>query len=323
MDAETNTAQNTESLFQSDLSFLYTDVLDEIVKTCEAVLSTRSSEIDSRPVSINNVSNCLDMILSGEDVRLSLSKCDTSEIETIRKKCQGILEDRSSSFGSGVANAAKHLEEKIFSNGADVLPETCRYSCLPVCLFDAVFSITYLPEAARSILAQYCRYAGIPMFRKKGAHEEDYSTLDFLASVENAGSSEQFVKSFITSRQALPPDKTIASTIDEIVQYAQFLRSNGITTIGTFKTNMTDVIRRDFASLNEDFSTYTLKALLKMCSNSIEIGQCLRLSPALSPYFGFFLQEDEVMRALTQVTELLKQTHADITMKEVAYIIRP
>ena len=216
---------------------------------------------------------------------------------------------------------ASYLEENYPLDGVEILPDEYHYSCLPLCLLDAIFSIGVRYSSTQNVVSRYCDYVGIQKYREKGNGEEiEHSLVDMLGVFESLGSSERFAETVVMNAQLTSSRGGILKA-EAVRLCAQLLSESGIATIADFQNGMNSSIEEEFASVKGQGSGVSLRYLKMLCGKDDEAKPDRHVLRFIARFLGREPDANEAVELLGRVTDQLKSSHPAITLREVDYLI--
>lgn len=219
------------------------------------------------------------------------------------------------------SDLARYLEKNYTLDEAEILPDEYRYSCLPLCLLDAIFSIGVTYRSTQNTVTRYCGYLGIPKYREKGDESEfHHSLIDMLAVYDGLGSSARFAEEVVSNKQRTSSRGGILKA-EAAKLCAEALVKEGITTIAEFRDKMNPSIDRVFMSVKGQSSGISLMYLKMLCGKDDEAKPDRHILRFLARFIGHEPDTAEALSLLDDVTEKLKIDYPSLTTREIDYLI--
>lgn len=202
----------------------------------------------------------------------------------------------------------------------DILPEEYNYSCLPLCLLDAVFSIGVRYESTRNVVKRYCEAESIERLRQPGEPEVEHNIDALIKAIGDIG-PEAFAKEIVKNGQ-LTSSKSGILKAEAVLECAKVLKDCAIYTIEDFREKVDDSVEKKFREVKGQTSGISFSYLKMLCGDVSEIKPDRHVLRFLAGYLGYEPALDDAKTLLDRaVDELNKPSDREITPREVDYLI--
>ena len=258
----------------------------------------------------------LDLILSIES---TLPRIDTAQLRSIRDICKEntAIQDEQ----AATTRIANHLEDQYTLSSENILPQEYFYSCLPLCLLDAIYSIGVRYQSTQNVVKRYCEMTHIEEYRENDSREEINHTLDnLLEIIEEQGGPKSFAENIVKNKQRTSSKNGILKS-EAVKECASCLKSSGITTIAEFQEKLSPEIEENFREVPGQSSGISLRYLKMLCGKTDEVKPDRHVIRFLSSFLGYLPTEHEAVTTLESVIDKLNQNYPNLTMREVDYLI--
>lgn len=229
----------------------------------------------------------------------------------------GLPSDDDETVASAIAN---HLIS-CYPLGKEILPAEYNYSCLPLCLLDAVFSIGARYSSTRNVVMRYCAKQGIREYRKSNGAEIDHTIKNLLAVINHYG-PEGFATDVLENTQRTSSTNGVLKA-EAVQECASILDKNDIQTIDDFREKLTDSIAIQFRNVKGQTSGISLRYLKMLCGTTNEIKPDRHVLRFLSKYLGYEPTPEKATRLLGKVSKILDEQNLTrrVSLREIDYLI--
>ncbi len=216
------------------------------------------------------------------------------------------------------------------------IPEEYYYSCLPLCLLDAIYSIGSNYTSTKNVVKRYSDKLNIKEFRETKNGEapfiEQYKIDDFLKTndsiinhkpinengVELDGNVNNLAD-FVENHQ-LTSTKSGILKAEAAIQCALVLQEGGIQTIKDFNEKA-DLIEEDFKNVTGQQSGISFSYLKMLCGDENTIKPDRHILRFLSRTLGYDVEKEEAEKLICSAVNQLKKQYPKVTPRALDYAI--
>lgn len=200
------------------------------------------------------------------------------------------------------------------------LPDEYYYTCLPLCLIDAIFSIGAKYKSTKNAVVYFAENNGIHLDRRTGA--SDYTIDDFLARFDECNSEDfsEVAKHLFNNRQMTSTKNGIRKA-EAVKRCALVFQKHGIQTIQDFQKKMTDKIESQYKEVPGQGSGISLTYLKMLSGNDKLIKPDRHVLRFFDGNYEDKNDREQAQKIVNQVVIELKPKYPDITARKVDYMI--
>ncbi len=258
------------------------------------------------------------------EVTENLSHLDEEELQEVLMECRSFIEAKSlpaPSEEEAIEMMARHIDDRINSlgNPNDILPNEYHYSCLPLCLLDAIYSIGVRYSSTKNVVKRYCKKVGISEFADVANKPETHKIEDLLEAINN--DPEKFAKEIVENQQRTSSKNGILKA-QAVFECAKKLSDAEIQTISDFQDKCNEGVESEFKVVKGQTSGISFSYLKMLCGGKDGIKPDRHVLRFLARYLGYEPDKEDAERIIRNVVTVLDaREHEDITPREVDYLI--
>ncbi len=197
------------------------------------------------------------------------------------------------------------------------LPEEYNYSCLPLCILDAIFSIGVNYKSVENVVSRFCEKNSI---EKYGTQKQEYTISEFCRYIESIG-IDSFKNDILQNRQLTSSISGIPKA-EAVYQVADLFKNNGIETKSDFNTKLTDEIESEYKNIKGQTSGISLNYLKMLAGCDDLVKPDRHIMNFFIQEYGFDISKPcQAQTIIDDVTNELKKEFKDITQRKVDYMI--
>lgn len=204
--------------------------------------------------------------------------------------------------------------EKNFDLDNYELPEEYNYSCLPLCLMDAVFSIGANYRSTQNVINRFCDVNSLEIL--KSDTSQDCTIKEFINYIENMG-VQNFAENIIKNTQRTSSTNGILKA-EAVLECAKIFDRNSIQTINDFNTLLNADIEEEYKSVKGQGSGVSFSYLKMLCGDESVIKPDRHIIRFLNEY-GYGC--DDAQSTINAVVDELSKKHKNINARKIDYII--
>lgn len=194
------------------------------------------------------------------------------------------------------------------------LPEEYNYSCLPLCLMDAVFSIGANYKSTQNVIDRFCDVNNLEIF--KSDTSEDYTIKEFINYIENIG-VQNFAENIVKNTQRTSSTNGILKA-EAVLECAKIFDKYSIQTINDFNVLLNADIEKEYKSVKGQGSGVSLSYLKMLCGDESVIKPDRHIIRFLNEY-GYDC--GDAQKTINAVVDELAKNHKNINARKIDYII--
>ncbi|MGN1419031.1 MAG: helix-turn-helix transcriptional regulator [Acutalibacteraceae bacterium] len=199
------------------------------------------------------------------------------------------------------------------------LPEEYNYSCLPLCLIDAIFSIGVNYYSTRNTVLRYCEKVGIEPYKKSNQKKDiHYTTSDLIAEIQSSG-IEKFAAETIKNRQRTSSKNGILKA-EAVFECAKKFKEFGIETKADFNSKCNN-IETEYKSVKGQSSGISFQYLKMLCGNENILKPDRHILRFLSEFFDRNIEKEEAQQIMEDILNILQTSYPNLTIRELDYLI--
>lgn len=199
------------------------------------------------------------------------------------------------------------------------LPSEYGYSCLPLCLIDAIFSIGVTYASTRNAVSRYCRHSGlddVTMYSASGA-PEPISVGDLIEDIESKGGAEEYATNVLENRQRTSSKNGILKS-EAVLQAAEVLSRHGIQTLADFREKFEGEVEDEFLGIPGQGSGISLSYLKMLCGDESLVKPDRHIKRFLEE---LGVDPEDAQAVISSAIERLRYDYPRITARKVDYAI--
>ena len=215
---------------------------------------------------------------------------------------------------------ADYLENH-FDLASIELPKEYNYTCFPLCLLDAVFSIGANYQSTMNVVKRYCDQYTLTPFGKRDS--VNHTTVDLIKNICCSG-SEVFATDIVKNCQRTSSVNGILKA-EAVLQCADVFRKHQINTIFDFNSKLNEQIENEFRKVKGQSSGISLSYLKMLCGdeNTLKADRHVRnfLYEVLSCSFSVEEAQAVVQSCVEQLRKKTTDGYAEINVRKIDYLI--
>jgi len=204
------------------------------------------------------------------------------------------------------------------------LPEEYSYSCLPLCLIDAIYSIGVRYSATKEVVIKYCNFYNVERIRKSADLESDHTLSKLIQNIESIGSNEdgfeKFAEEIVHNRQRTS-SKNGCLKIEAVYECAKVLRSAGIETIDDFNKKMNLGIEKEYCKIKGQTSGISLAYLKMLCGRTDVIKPDRHVIRFLNRFYENEVSVSDAQSIMESIMEELGKKYKNLNLRMLDYMI--
>ena len=215
----------------------------------------------------------------------------------------------------------KELEEN-FDLDEIELPDEYRYSSLPLCLIDAIFSIGVKYSSTKNTVMRYCDYYHIQKYRDSEDYlpvEQQHILSELIKNIKEAG-TEYFAEKIVKNRQRTSSRNGILKS-KAVLECAELLSSYGIETLNDFRDKMNIEIEKEFCKVKGQTSGISLAYLKMLCGDPNTIKPDRHILRFLNSYFDEEIRIEDAQHIFNELINRLRIKYNKINARQLDYLI--
>ena len=198
------------------------------------------------------------------------------------------------------------------------LPSEYDYSCLPLCILDAVFSIGVKYKSVENVISRFCAKTGVLKYRDPST--EEYTVSAFCDYIDTTG-IEAFENDILENHQRTSSKNGI-SKAEAVWQVAELLRKNRIDTKADFNTKMNSELEKQYKEIQGQSSGISLNYLKMLAGSDDLVKPDRHIMKFLTDEYGFeIFKPCQAQPIIDEVTKILKSEFSNISQRKVDYMI--
>ena len=200
------------------------------------------------------------------------------------------------------------------------LPDEYNYTCLPLCLLDAVFSIGVTYSSTRNTVQRYCEKYGIPCYNREDRSLSAFHTIsDFIKNIESVG-TEYFATDVLENRQRTSSRNGILKA-QAVLDCAKVFQKNRIEDLQSFNDKMNSDIEKEFLKIKGQSSGISLKYLKMLCGDENNLKPDRHIVNFLDAHFSISVNKDNAGMIMKTILGELAKRYPGLKMRELDFII--
>ena len=225
-----------------------------------------------------------------------------------------------SMYNSLIEKTVGFIEKMTVEKLQEDLPDEYYYSCLPLCLIDAVFSIGACYTSTKNVVLYFAQKENIHVDRRTG--NSDYNIDSLLRSYDEFNGMDYNViaTDLFNNRQRTSSENGITKA-EAVKRCAVILKKHDIQTIETFQKKLTLEIEEEIKSIPGQHSGISLAYLKMLCGFDNNIKPDRHIMQFLGLNCN---QKDSIKQAQKVIEETvnrIKIKYPYMTERKVDYLI--
>jgi len=204
------------------------------------------------------------------------------------------------------------------------LPEEYYYTCLPLCLIDAIFSIGVTYTSTQNVVKRYCKKYELERIRKNNNEKEMHTLSDLIRNIEEYDISEtryeRYANEVLCNTQRTSSVNGILK-LQAVCECANILVENGINTIADFNELYNDNIGKKYCSVKGQSSGISLSYLKMLCGSTDTIKPDRHILRFLNEFYEEEIDVENAKDKMESIVKRLNQNYKKLNMRELDYII--
>lgn len=198
------------------------------------------------------------------------------------------------------------------------LPDEYYYTCFPLCLLDAVFSIGVRYSSTRNAVQNYCSKYAIPCYNRERI-QIMHGISDLIRNIESMGSTD-FAAIAVKNRQRTSSKNGILKA-EAVLRCAKVFQKYQIENLTDFREKMTPVIEKEYLSVKGQASGISLKYLNMLCGDEDSLKPDRHIIRFLNNYYVGTVDIGNAEQIMREVLDKLIKNHPELNMRKLDYII--
>lgn len=202
------------------------------------------------------------------------------------------------------------------------LPDEYRYSSLPLCLIDAIFSIGVKYSSTKNTVARYCDYYHIHKYRDSEDYlpvEQQHTLSELIQNIEKAG-TEYFADKIVKNKQRTSSQNGILKS-KAVLECAIILSSHSIETLNDFRDKMNIEIEKEFCKGKGQKSGISLAYLKMLCGDPNTIKPDRHILRFLDRCFDEEIHTEDAQQIFIELIQRLRIKYNTINARQLDYLI--
>lgn len=200
-----------------------------------------------------------------------------------------------------------------------VLPKEYFYTCLSLCLIDAVFSIGANYRSTENAVERYCKHYGIPRYKSDNAGKEAQHTITALIhNIESVG-PEQFAAGVLENRQRTSSRNGILKS-EAVLKCAKIFQEAGIENISDFQ-NKSESVKCEFKTVKGQGKGVSFEYLCMLCGDENKVKPDRHIIRFLQDRCAIPVTVDNAEGIVQQILNELHSEYNALTLRELDYAI--
>lgn len=190
------------------------------------------------------------------------------------------------------------------------------YSCIPLAIIDAVYSIRQSYAQAEKAVHNYCTHYGIAIY--KGDNGGLHTVTELIKCIEAVG-ADNFAKDILHFENKTAGGNKILKS-QAVYEWAKVLKSYGIETFEDFNNADKDRLETELLKIQGQGDT-VVKYFYMLCGNEDYCKPDKHILAFLEEFAGQPVDNATAQKMLTEATEELKADYPDMTVRLLDYNI--
>lgn len=199
------------------------------------------------------------------------------------------------------------------------LPDEYYYTCLPLCLLDAVFSIGVTYSSTRNTVQRYCGKYEIPCCDRTRELKSQHTISDLVRNIEGAGAAD-FAANILENEQRTSSRNGILKA-QAVLDCAKVLHKNGIEDLQDFNSKMNADIENEYLAVKGQFSGISLKYLKMLCGDENNLKPDRHIVNFLNIHCSISINKDNAEAVMKAILDELTKRYPSLTMRKLDFVI--
>ena len=222
----------------------------------------------------------------------------------------------------GIIELLENKDAVKFDLDNDDLPGAYYYTCLPLCLLDAIYSIGALYTSTVNVVKRYCdRYGIKPYSECGGASAEDHNISELIKNISKEG-VESFAGRVVKNRQRTSSTNGILKA-QAVLECAKVLQEYGIETKSDFQEKLNGEVEEEFKKVKGQNSGVSLDYLKMLCGDEDTFKEDRQILCFLKEHSNQKLGCNGAKPLMDAILGKLKENgrHPNLNMRRLDYVI--
>ena len=202
------------------------------------------------------------------------------------------------------------------------LPKEYFYSCLPLCLLDAIYSIGVTYTSTYNVVIKYCKKYNIQQYRQSDAFppaDKQHTISQLIENIEETGVLD-FARYVVENEQRTSSKNGILKS-EAVLNCAKIMQKNGIETLQDFTEKFNESIAKKYQTVKGQGSGIYLAYLKMLCGDSSLLKPDRHIIRFLNGFFSREVKPVEAQKMIAEAAEYLKKKHRNINVRSIDYQI--
>lgn len=216
------------------------------------------------------------------------------------------------------SNLTKYIEKKLnLSNSIFDLAVEYEYSCVPLSVIDAIYSIRLNYSTTKKIVKNYCEYYHIAIYKNDDNHKI-HSVTDLINNINEKG-FESFATDVLESKNKTAGANPILKS-EAVYYFAEILRNNGIECFNDFKKADKEKLKRELLNVHGQ-GMAVVNYFFMLCGDEDICKPDTHLLEFLTCAEERNVKPDEALVLIKSAVSELKKDYPNMTVRRLDYII--
>ena len=193
------------------------------------------------------------------------------------------------------------------------LPQEYNYSCIPLAVIDAVYSVRLRYSTTVNIVNNYCNEYGIGVY-KNDSNKKVHTISDLIGIIEKTG-TDVFLRNDYKTAGANPMLKSKA-----VYEFAKVLKENNIECFEDFRSADVEKLEKELLKIHGQGQA-VVRYFFMLCGDDSFCKYDTHIKNFLDDINANVKNADEAQEFLTSVVKELKAYYPDMTVRMLDYII--
>lgn len=200
------------------------------------------------------------------------------------------------------------------------LPDEYYYTCLPLCLLDAVFSIGVKYPSTRNVVQRYCDEYKIPCYdREHRGLKEPHMISDLIRNIETAG-VDSFAGNIVKNKQRTSSKNGILKA-EAVLECAKVFQNNGIEGLHDFRSKMDAAVESKYLEVRGQASGISLKYLKMLCGDEDKLKPDRHIIRFLDTYCDDHVDVNNAEAVMKDILGQLVKQYPSLNMRRLDFVI--
>ena len=197
------------------------------------------------------------------------------------------------------------------------------YTCLPLCVIDAVYSINSKYPAVQNAISRFSSRTGIKKYRPYGSSSIGCNSMrinEFLAFMDSY-SDDDLAEIVFENRQRTSPTNGILKA-SAVRQFAQVLESSQVNCFEDIHHVLDNpIFEKRIKEIKGQKSGISLSYFYMLAGSEDMIKPDRHVVAYLQKYISQEIKSDNAIHYLREILHILKPTHPNLTLRHLDYAI--